>query len=125
MRSSGSRTAPGTSPTQARPTASELLRELQEFDPFDPVDRVTSLPVRPRSRTQEPLLRFDDSTTVHPAAPAAEPEVAMLVARPKIEVAPKRTLVVGGVAAAVVVLIVGLLLGVRALNSNDVLKNTI
>jgi hypothetical protein len=101
----------------ARPTATELLRELQEFDPFDPADRVTALPVRP-PRMDEPLLRFDDSTTVHPTGPAPEPEVAMLVARPKIEVAPRRKLAVVGVAVAGVILLSGIVMGVRALGGS-------
>ena len=57
----------------ARPTATDLLQGFHELDPFDPGDRVTALPVRVR-RTDEPLIRFDDATTVHPTSQPAEPE---------------------------------------------------
>ena len=80
----------------ARPTATDLLQGLHELDPFDPADRVTALAVPIRPRVDEPLIRFDDATTVHPTARPAEPEVAMLVTRPKIEVAPRRKLAVVG-----------------------------
>lgn len=108
---------------ESRPVATDLLRELQEFDPFDPADRVTALPVVPRPRVHEPLLRFDDATTVPPTGPTPErephPEVAMLVARPKIEVAPRRTMAFVGVAAAASILVAGVVLGIRALDDSD------
>jgi hypothetical protein len=103
-----------------RPAATELLQALQEFDPFDPADRITALPVRPRSMIDEPLIRFDDGTTVHPTGPSPQPEVAMLVARPKIEVAPKRKLLIAaGSVAAAVVLLVGIAIGLRTVHSSD------
>ena len=103
----------------ARPTATELLQGLHELDPFDPADRVTALAVPIRPRGDEPLLRFDDATTVHPAAPPAEPEVAMLVTRPKIEVAPRRKLIAIGAAVAALVFVIGAVTGVRSLIDSD------
>lgn len=97
----------------ARLPATDLLRELQEFDPFDPAERVTALPGRRRSR-DEPLIRLDDATTVHTTAPPPDAEAPMLVARPKIEVAPGRKLAAAGAAAAAVVLLFGLVFGIRA-----------
>ena len=103
----------------ARPTATELLQGLHELDPFDPADRVTALAVPIRPRVDEPLLRFDDATTVHPAAQPAEPEVAMLVTRPKIEVAPRRKFIAIGAAVAVLVFVIGAVTGVRSLTDSD------
>jgi hypothetical protein len=103
----------------ARPTATELLQGLQELDPFDPAERVTALAVPIRPRVDEPLIRFDDSTTVHPTAQPAEPEVAMLVTRPKIEVAPRRRLAVVGAAVAALVFLVGGVMGVRAMGDSN------
>ena len=78
---------------------------------------MTALPVRIR-RTDEPLIRFDDATTVHPTSEPAAPDVAMLVERPKIEVAPRRKLAVAGAAVAAVVFLLGGAMGVRALASS-------
>jgi hypothetical protein len=103
----------------ARPTATDLLQGFHELDPFDPADRVKALPVRIRRCTDEPLIRLDDSTTVHPTSQPAEPDVAMLLARPKIEVAPRRKLVVAGTAVATAVFLVGGAMGVRALGSAE------
>ncbi|HEX6658172.1 MAG TPA: protein kinase [Ilumatobacter sp.] len=103
----------------ARPAATDLLQGLYELDPFDPAERVTALAFPIWPRVDEPLIRFDDATTVHPTAQPAEPEVAMLVTRPKIDVAPRRKIAVVGVAVGALVFLVGAVMGVRALGDSD------
>ena len=104
-----------------RPTATELLQGLHELDPFDPAERVTALAVTMRPPFDEPLIRFDDATTVHPdAEPADERDQPTLVARPRIETwDPRRKLALTGGVIASLVFVVGLVVGVRALTSPD------
>jgi len=104
----------------ARPAATDLLQGFQELDPFDPADRVTALPVTLPVDREQPLIRFDDATTVHPSGPPAESDAPMMIARPKIDVSqPRRKLIVGASTVASAVLVVGVVVGVRALHGAD------